>query len=262
VKKDPEGSRDEWEKLGPYELHEQVPQDDLSRGELYRATHEKNGTAALVFKPAEGDSVPPPGDWRVLCVSSAEPGYVALEAEDSRWAVAPDKHSVEALMCLFEAVREGMGRMAAAFPVYDESRPWRRLGLALAGVAAVCALIFALVRRGSESSGEPVSLAGTARAPVSHEASMGGGGPESFTSGLLGDTTPQGEFVLARPLPREPFKGQKRPPCNRRIEVELIGACWGPHELKAPCPDELYEHQGKCYLPIISAKPPPQSLGQ
>jgi hypothetical protein len=262
MKKEPEGSQEEWEKLGPYELHEQVPQDDLSRGELYRATHETSGTTVLVFKPADGDGAPPPGDWRVLCVSSAEPGYVALEAEDSRWAVAPDKHSVEALMCLFEAVREGMGRMAAAFPVYEEPRPWKRLGLALARVATVCALIFALVRMDSAPSGGPEPMAGTVPASVGHEEPMDGGGPESFDSAWLADTTPQGDSVLARPLPREPFKGQKRPPCTRYVEVELIGACWGPHKLSAPCPNELYEHKGECYVPVFSAKPPPQSLGQ
>ncbi|HYO69720.1 MAG TPA: hypothetical protein VEU33_26955, partial [Archangium sp.] len=261
VKKESEGSQKEWEKLGPYELHEQVPQDDLSRGELYRATHEKSGTVALVFKPPEGVGVPPPGDWRVRCVSSAEPGYVALEVEDSRWAVAPDKHSVEALMCLFEAVRGGMGRMAAAFPVYDEPRSWRHLRLALAGVARVCALAFVLVRMDSAPSGGPEFLAGAAPVPVGYEEPMDGGGPMPFKSGWLADTVPE-EKLFADPLPREPFKGQKRPPCNRRIEVELIGACWGPHELKAPCPEELYEHQGKCYVPVFSARPPPQSLGQ
>ena len=262
MKKEPEESREEWETLGPYQLREQVPQDEHHQGELYRATHEMRGTTALVFKPAEGDGAPPPGDWRVRCVSSAEPGYVALEAEDSRWAVAPDKHSVEALMCLFEQVRAEVGRMAAAFPSYDELRPWRRLGLALAGVAAVCTLVFVLVRMDSAPSDGPDSLAGAAPASVSHVGPMDGGETESFTNGLLGDTTPQGELVFARPLPREPFKGQKRPPCTRYVEVELIGACWGPHKLKAPCPNELYEHEGECYLPIFSARPPPQSLGQ
>ncbi|WP_375766841.1 hypothetical protein NR798_34865 [Archangium gephyra] len=261
MKKDQEGNWGEWEKVGPYQLHEQVPQDELRQGELYRATHETSGTAALVFKPAEGDGAPPPGDWRVRCVSSADPGYVALEAEDSRWAVSPDKHSVEALMCLFEDVRKGMGRMSAAFPSDDEPRPWRRLGLALAGVAVVGALVFVLVRRDSAPSGGPESLAGVAAAPVSHAEPMDGGMPTPFKSGWLTDTMPEGKS-FADPLPREPFKGQKRPPCNRRIEVEINGACWGPHKLKAPCPEELYEYKGECYVPLFSARPPPQSLGQ
>lgn len=264
MKKEPEGNREEWDKLGPYQLREQVPQDDLRQGELYRATHETSGTTALVFKPPEGDGEPPPRDWRVRCVSSASPGYVALEAEDSRWAVAPDKHSVEALMCLFEQVREQVGRMAAAFPSYEEPRPWRRLGLALAGVATVCALVFVLVRGDSASQPPdgPRPLAGAAPGPVLHEEPMDGGGPTPLTSAWLADTTPPGEPVLAVPLPREPFKGQKRPPCIRYTEVEIIGACWVPHELKAPCPESLYEYQGKCYIPSFSARPPPQSVGQ
>ena len=130
VKKEPEGNQEEWEKLGPYQLREQVPQDDHHQGELYRATHETSGTTALVFKPPEGDGASPLRDWRVRCISSVSPRYMALEVEDSHWAVAPDKYSVEALMCLFEQVREQVVRMAAAFPSYDEPRPWRRLGLA------------------------------------------------------------------------------------------------------------------------------------
>ncbi|HZH16691.1 MAG TPA: hypothetical protein VE057_20220 [Archangium sp.] len=261
MKKEPKGNmQEEWEQLGPYQLREQLPQDEHHQGELYRATHETSGTTALVFKPPEGDGAPPPGDWRVRCVSSAEPGYVALEAEDSRWAVAPDKHSVEALMCLFEQVRQEVGRMAAAFPSYDEPRPWRRLGWGLAGVATVCALVFVLVRMDSAPSGGPEPLAGAAPAALRHEEPMDGGAPHSFKSAWLTDTIAEGK-PFADPLPREPFKGQKRPPCNRRIEVELVGACWGPHELKAPCPEELYEHQGKCYVPLFSARPPPQSIG-
>ena len=262
MKKESESSEEEWEKLGPYQLREQVPQDEHGQGELYRATHETSGTVALVFKPAEGAGAPPTGDWRVRCVSSASPGYVAVEAEDSRWAVAPEKHSVEALMCLFEQVREAVGRMAAAYPASGEPRPWRRPALALAGVATVCALVFVLVRMDSAPSGGPDPMARDTPGPMRHEGSADSGGPEPFDSSWLGDTAPQGEPMLARPLPREPIKGQKRPPCTRYAEVELIGACWGPHELKAPCPDVLYEHQGKCYLPMFSAKPPPQALGQ
>ncbi len=86
-------------------------------------------------------------------------------------------------------------------------------------------------------------------------------GTSDFRAGLA-DTTPQGQPVLARPLPKEPFKGQKRPPCTRYTEVELVGACWAPHKLKAPCPEDLFEYQGECFMPTFSAKPPPSSLGQ
>ena len=70
-----------------------------------------------------------------------------------------------------------------------------------------------------------------------------------------------GITALTHPLPSKPYKGQKRPPCTRYTEVELVGACWAPHKLKAPCPETLFEYQGECYLPSFSAKPPPSSLG-
>ena len=151
-----EASREDVEQVGPYQLHEQVPQDEHSRGELYRATHETSGVTALVLKPPEEDGAVPTRDWRVRCVSSDSPGYVALE--------------------------------------------------------------------------DP--------------------------------TSQEGQPMIARPLPREPFKGQKRPPCTRYAEVELVGACWMPHEMKAPCPNVLFEHQGKCYAPVFRAQAPPQSIEQ
>jgi hypothetical protein len=259
-----ESSGEELEQLGPYQLHEQVPQDEFIRGELYRATHETSGVTALVLKPAEEDGAVPLRDWRVRCVSSASPAYVALEVEDSRWGVAPDRHSVEALTCLFEEVREGMKRMADAFPASDEPRHWRRLGVVLAGAAAVGVLVLALVHIAllTPPPDGSAPLAGATPAPTSYyEDPADTAIPEPFTSALE-DTPPQGQPMLARPLPREPFKGQKRPPCTRYTEVELVGACWMPHKLKAPCPNALFEYQGECYAPVFSAQPPPQSLGQ
>ncbi|WP_257453226.1 hypothetical protein [Archangium lipolyticum] len=266
----PESRREEAEQLGPYQLQEQVPQDEHSQGELYRATHETSGAPALVLKPAARDEgrTGPLSDLRVRIITSASPGYDAMEVEQTPWSVAPDRQSVESLVSTLEDVHEAVGRMARAFTA--ESGP-RRLrwhpGWGLAGAAAVGALLFALFRLSSVSQlpSGPEPVANAPPAPVSH-GDQGGpkatGMPDPVNDGWLADSTSQGEHVLARPLPQEPFKGQKRPPCTRYTEVELIGACWVPHELKAPCPDNLYEHQGKCYLPIFSVKPPPQSLGQ
>jgi hypothetical protein len=244
-----ESSWEEAERLGPYQLHEQVPQAAHDRGELYRATHETSGATALVYKPvAEKDAVPLK-DWRVCLISSSS-GYVAMEVVESPWSLGPNKHLVEALVFLFEGVRKAVGYMARAIPEDYQLRSRWRLGLGVASAAAVCALLFALVRLAPESP----------PAPVSDEVPMATEKPDSFRAHLA-DTSPQEPPVLARPLPREPFKGQKRPPCTRYTEVELIGACWMPHELKAPCPEDLFEHQGKCYAPSFSAKPPPQSIG-
>jgi hypothetical protein len=140
-----------------------------------------------------------------------------------------------------------------------------RLGLSLASAAAVFALVFALVRLASgsppPSGSEP--LADTSPVLTSDDGQEVAGTPDPYTAGTLVDTSDAGESAIARPLPREPFKGQKRPPCRRTSEVELVGACWTPHKLKAPCPEELYEHEGECYLPAFSAKSPmPQSVEQ
>jgi hypothetical protein len=261
-----EASWEELEQLGPYQLREQVPQDEHSHGELYRALHETSGATALVLKPtpeSEARSVPLT-DWQVRCVSSASPSYLALEVEHSAWSVAPDRHSMEALMCLFEEVRDAVKRMDRAFPASTESHLWWHLGLALAGAAAVCALLFALMPLWpmSRPPGNPESLASPQAEVMSHNLQGTAEKPAPFANGWLADATPQEQPALARPLPGEPFKGQKRPPCTRYVQVELVGACWMPHRLKAPCPDELYEYQGECYAPVFASKPPPQSLGQ
>ena len=258
MKKKPESRWEEADRLGPYQLHEQVPQSEHDWGELYRATHETSGATALVLKPAEDGSAPLT-DWRIRCVSSSSPNYLAVEVEHSRWSVAPDKQSVETLVCTFEDVGEGMKRMADA--VADEPRPrWRR-GLALAGTAAVCALVFFLVRLapGSQTpeGSEPVSSAETV--PMSHEVLTDSEVPP-MGNGFLRDTEDGGVPAIALPFPRKPYKGQRRPPCKPRVEVEIMGACWIPHALTAPCPEDLYEYQGKCYLTSMIPPRTPQSL--
>jgi hypothetical protein len=257
-------SGEELEQLGPYKLQDQVPQSPGSPGELYRATHETSGATALVLKPSEEDKVPEK-DWRVLLSASASERYVAMQVEQTPWAVAPDKQPVESLLFTLEDVHEGVGRMARALDEPHAPHPLWRLGLSLTSAAAVFALIFALVRLASGSpppsgSGPVVDFPPVL---ISDNAPDASGPPdEPFGGSFLADTVDAGELAVARPLPREPLKGQKRPPCTRYVEVEINGGCWAPHELKAPCPDALYEHQDKCYLAAFSAKPPPQSLGQ
>ncbi len=255
-------SGEDLEQLGPYQLHEQVAQDELSRGELYRATHETSGASALVFKPATGDSAAPLTDWRVRCISSASPGYLAVEVEHTPWSVAQDRQSTESLVCMFEDVHEGVKRMGQALPIYDEPRRWWPLGLALAGAAAVCFLVFALVRQApvSPSPGGPSPLGRAEPSPMSNEVPTDGVIPP--TGNLFWFTADGGLPVLAHPFPRKPYKGQRRPPCKPRIEVEIMGACWIPHEVKAPCPEELYEYQGKCYMTSMLPQPQPQSIEQ
>ncbi|HLM43004.1 MAG TPA: hypothetical protein VK458_04000 [Myxococcaceae bacterium] len=245
----------EPERVGSYRLEAPVSQSRDGREGLYLATNETSGALALVLvlKSTFHKGVGALKQWRVRFIFSASEGYKALEAEETPYAVAADRQSAESLMSTLEAVAQAVRHMDEALPVFDRPRPGRRLGWGLAGAVAACALLFALVRLDAvcprTSEPEPVASAEPEQL-------------EPHSSSWLGNTMPPGAPVFARPLPRQPFKGQKRPPCTRLVEAELIGACWGPHELKAPCPDELFEHQGKCYAPIIIPQLPPQSLGQ
>jgi hypothetical protein len=255
-KKKSEAIGEEPERLGSYLIQEQVQQSNDLREELYLATHEESGATALVRKHAAEEAMAPGKNWRVFLGSWASRGYSAMEVEHTDWARAQDRQSAESLLLTLEGVLEEVRRMVRA--VSDTHKPRLRWRLGLSGVlaATVGALLFVLVHLASVS--QPPS---TPPAPLSHEEPTAAGTSESDFDAWLSDTTPEEQTVLARPLPKEPLKGQKRPPCTRYTEVELVGACWAPHELKAPCPDTLFEYQGKCYLPSFSAKPPPSSLG-
>jgi hypothetical protein len=260
-----EASGEESERLGPYLIQEQVQQSHDSPVELYLATHETSGATALVRKHAPEEGKARRKDWKVRLGSWASRGYSALEVEHTDWARAQDRQSAESLLLTLESVLKEVQRMALVVADPNEPRRRWRLGLGVASVAMVGALLLlalVLLAPVSIPPSAPEPLASALPAPMSHEEPPVDENPDEPTHGGLVDATDAGQSVLARPLPREPFKGQKRPPCTRYAEVELVGACWLPHELKAPCPDVLYEHQGKCYSPAFSAKAPPQSLGQ
>jgi hypothetical protein len=255
-KKKSEASGEKPDRLGSYVIQEQVQQSHDSQEGLYLATHEESGDTVLGRKHPAEERAAQGKSWRVLLECWASEGYSILNVQFTDWARALDRQSAESLLHTLEAVLEEARRMLHAASVTPEPRPRWHLGLGVASAVTVCALLLALVSR------VPVSQPPSAPpAPLSHE-ELTAGEESLATSGWLGDTSDAGESVVARPLPKGPFKGQKRPPCTRYTEVELVGGCWAPHELKAPCPDDLYEYQGKCYLPTFSAKPPPSSLGQ
>ncbi|WNG53914.1 hypothetical protein F0U59_03245 [Archangium gephyra] len=242
-------------RVGPYLIEEQVEQSNDSQEELYLATHETSGATALVRKHVAEEGRGPRKDWRVFLGSWASRGYSVMEVEHTDWARAQDRQTAESLLHTLEGALEEVRRMVRVMSDSHEPRLRWRLGWGVASAVTGCALLLALVRL------VPVSQPPSALpAPLSHEEPTAV--ETSDFDAWLADTTPPGQPMLARPLPKEPLKGQKRPPCTRYTEVELVGACWAPHKLKAPCPDTLFEYQGECYLPSFSAKPPPSSLGQ
>ena len=219
-KKKSEANGAEPERLEPYLLQEQVEQSHDSPVEMYLATHETSGDKALVRKHTAEEKAARRPEWLVRLGYLASRGYSVLHMEHTGFARALDKQSAEAVLHTLEAALEEVRRMASVLGVTPEPRPRWHLGLGVGVVsaAAVGALLFALVQV------EPVS-----QTPSVPPALLGA--PDAFTSAGRSDTGPQDQPVLARPMPKEPFKGQKRPPCIRYTEVELIGACWMPHKL-------------------------------
>lgn len=249
---------EEAEQLGPYRLHEQVPQSAKDLGELFRATNETTGATALVFKPSATNPVRL-SNWKVRCISSGEPRYMALEVEDSKWSFSSETHSMEELVVLFEDVRDEVRGMAQQLPTEPGPRSRRPL-MWVAGTLMVCTVAFALGRLAAALM-QPNHLGAPAgEAPAHYGVSTNIETPPATGNSWVLGIADGGQPPVSHPFPPKPYKGQKRPPCTPRVEVEIIGACWVPHELKAPCPEELYEYQGRCYTTSMIPPAQPQSL--
>jgi hypothetical protein len=267
--KQAEASEENPEQLGPYQLQEQVPQAARGQEELYLATHETSGATALVLKLTAEQDAAALKDWRVsLISSSASPGYIAMQVEQTPWSRAPDRQSVESLVFTFESVREAVRRMARAVPENYESRPQWRLGLGVASAAVVCALLLALVRLAPEfrPPNSPEPLASAPPAPMSHEEPHG---PRvAVEASALADapalvqTAGPSPSAITYPLPAKPFRNQAKTPClPRKGEVEINGGCWVELAKRPPCHEDQAEHQGKCYMPVAERpKPEPSAL--
>ena len=268
--KQAEASEENPDQLGPYQLQEQVPQAARGQEELYLATHETSGATALVLKLNAEQDAAALKDWRVsLSSSSAPPGYVAMQVEQTPWSRAPDRQSVESLVFTFESVREAVQRMARAVPENYETRPRWRLGLGVASAAAVCALLLALVCLAPESRppNSPKPLASAPPAPRSQdkqlEAYSGAEGADApLNATTLVQTEDPNSSNITYPLPAKPFGNQAKAPCKpRKGEVEINGGCWVELAKRPPCYDDQAEYQGKCYLPVAERpKPQPSAI--
>ncbi len=65
---------------------------------------------------------------------------------------------------------------------------------------------------------------------------------------------------VAAPVPERPEPGQKKPPC-KPSDRAINGGCWIRQTTRRPPCEESYEHDGKCYLPVIprGTRQPPTS---
>ncbi len=93
--------------------------------------------------------------------------------------------------------------------------------------------------------------------------------PEEGTSGLGEEVDMRQEDAaflrwkppasMSREVPREPLKGQRRPPCEPRTHIVINGGCWmRVGTVKPPC-DDTFEHEGACYFPVPGSPRQPTS---
>ncbi|MDC0708711.1 serine/threonine-protein kinase [Stigmatella sp. ncwal1] len=90
-------------------------------------------------------------------------------------------------------------------------------------------------------------------------------GVDGGTAGLADASVPAsqheevpqpGAGFMGLGIPKKPFAGQRRPPCEPRLETEIHGGCWVPHREAPPCGRASFEWQGSCYTPVIDISRP------
>ncbi len=66
---------------------------------------------------------------------------------------------------------------------------------------------------------------------------------------------------ITREVPDRPLRGQRRAPCTQRSAVEIKGSCWWnlAGTEAPPCEEGKYEHEGRCYAPVLLPEPKPTS---
>jgi hypothetical protein len=103
------------------------------------------------------------------------------------------------------------------------------------------------------------------------EARDGGGGDErvvgvadagveeGLASAVVVPSERTGPDRIGRELPKDPLRGQRKPPCTLRRETVIRGACWISLLVPAPCDNDAYEWEGRCYLPSFQEPRRPTS---
>lgn len=89
----------------------------------------------------------------------------------------------------------------------------------------------------------------------------GGVGDEAVTSVVAVPKAGVPIYALGLPMPRQPYPGQKKPPCVPELQRAINGGCWaGPHATKKPpCGPAAFDYDDGCYIPVIDAPRMPTS---
>ncbi|REG26031.1 hypothetical protein ATI61_112126 [Archangium gephyra] len=245
------------ERLGPFQLGRRCKHASAELGHIHEARNVQTGAPALVMMPGPRPSWGSKKNWQVRASFQSVPPFIALEVE--RAPASGRLAELAELFTLLLAALEAVGsnaRMRAHLtgsPMGQYVRhPWLK-GLVAAGLAVLVLAGGFWWGMGTRPVGPSTALPS---APGLGELADAG-----ISSSFLVDGEVQGRTGIAYPLPDKPFSNQVRPPCRTKADhVAINGGCWIAIERRPPCDEDHAEYQGKCYIPIMKAPRPPQSL--
>ncbi|WNG26279.1 hypothetical protein F0U62_21320 [Cystobacter fuscus] len=239
------------ERVGPFRLGRKFDEVGPELGHLHESRHVLTGQPAVTLRPSGRVYWLHQGPWRLGLSCEHDSPDVSLTVEQAP-PFAPPSEVADLLVLMSAAFRrvEDSPRLHAHFaagPVKPRGVGWG--SRALMG-AAVLALGLGVWFHVTEGSPPPERSLSTGEVPL-----------EAPSLIHTGDTSGQ---AIAYPPPRQPFRNQKKAPCNTRnqLEVEINGGCWVELAQRPPCAEDRAEYGGKCYLPVAKAQGrPPQSAG-
>ncbi|WP_434384027.1 hypothetical protein [Melittangium boletus] len=236
----------EWKggRIGPYEIggrRQDLPED---AGEIHEGRHVETGAPVLALRPGPGMTWRPRSSWEVLTTQVLQPDLLIVHPRWPSGAQAPSFHElslayihIAGALALLDQQREGSSFGALTPGPVRAPRRAVRWGLAGAVLAAGLALL--LWPRVAER---------VEKDHVPGESIFFADGQDLSVAGI------------AYKMPDKPFKEQRKPPCLKETEVEVLGGCWILHTKTAPCPPSTAEYQGKCYFPVRKPDPAPNSV--
>jgi serine/threonine protein kinase len=151
---------------------------------------------------------------------------------------------------------------ASSQPPHVHSRPrdLRWLALVVPGLAM---LVLMVGPRGKHSSEQPADEPAVASAEEQDagtaDAGTAGAAEEVLTAASVHPMTRPAWGAVAVGIPKEPWPGQRKPPCPPGEEA-IRGGCWLVRaDMEPPCETGYYEWGKRCYVPIFAQSRPPTS---
>jgi predicted Ser/Thr protein kinase len=232
-----------------------------------RREEEGRAIAPRMLPPSELATVAPELEALILRMLSEEPrargtaGELAKELEQAAKQAKPraDERLVPSCRMLptERAARPGPTRWhLARQALRRHRRPLAAAGAVAAGVLALVFMLPVLPVLDRETQGKQ-SVAVEEEEAMEEDAAADEravGVADGGVDGVLAAAQARPSYgvpedVLTTPVPEKPEPGQKKPPCKPSHRA-INGGCWVLLAEKPPC-DDSYEHDGKCYLPVI-----------